>query len=70
MLKDCTTVKAIQEQVILEQFLNIFPKDVCIFVKERKPKSSLEASMLADNQCWASYFLQVTSYILHIITCN
>ena len=22
-----------------------------------------------ENQCWASYFLKVTSYILHI-TCN
>ena len=45
-LKDCTTVEAIQDQVIL---LNTLPKDMCIFVKERKSKSSLEASMLADD---------------------
>ena len=48
-LKDCTTVEAIQDQVILEQLLNTLPKDMGIFVRERKPKSSLEASMLADD---------------------
>ena len=48
-LEDYTTVEAIQDQVILEQLLNTLPKDMCIFVKERKPKSSLEASMLADD---------------------
>ena len=42
-LKDCTTVEAIQDQVVLEQLLNVLPKDMCIFVKERKPKSSVEA---------------------------
>ena len=42
-LKDCTTVEAIQDQVILEQLLNTLPKDMGIFVRERKPKSSLEA---------------------------
>ena len=29
----------------------------------------LSASSLGDGQCWASYFVKVTSYILHI-TCN
>ena len=48
-LKDCTMVKAIQDQVILEQLLNTLPKDMGIFVRERKPKSSLEASMLGDD---------------------
>ena len=48
-LKDCTTVEAIQDQVILKQLLNTLPKDMFIFVKERKPKSTLEASMLADD---------------------
>ena len=48
-LEDYTTVEAIQDQLILEQLLNTLPKDMCIFVKERKPKSSLEASMLVDD---------------------
>ena len=47
-LKDFTTVEAIQDQVILEQLLNILPKDMGNYVRERKPKSSLEVSMLAD----------------------
>ena len=46
-LKDCTTVEAIQHQVILEQLLNTLPKDMGIFVIERKPKFNLEASVLA-----------------------
>ena len=49
MAKDCTTVEAIQDQVILEQLLNTLPKDMGIFVRERKPNSSLEASMLAGD---------------------
>ena len=47
-LKDCTTVEAIQDQVILEQLLNTLPKNMSISVRERKPNTSLEASMLAD----------------------
>ena len=43
-LKDCTTVEAIQDQV-----LNTLPKDMGIFVRDRKPKSSLKVSMLADD---------------------
>ena len=48
-LKDCTTVEAIQDQIILEQLLNTLLKDMNIFVRERKPKSILEASMPADD---------------------
>ena len=48
-LKDYTTVEAIQDQVILEQLLNTLPKDMGIFVRERKPKSGLDASMVADD---------------------
>ena len=47
-LKDCTTMKAIQDQII-EQLLNTLLKDMNIFVRERKPESILEASMLADD---------------------
>ena len=42
-------MEAIQDQVMLEQLLNTRPKDMGIFVRERKPKSSLEASMLATD---------------------
>ena len=48
-LKDYTTVETIQDHVILEQLLNTQPKDMGIFARERKPKSSLEASMLAND---------------------
>ena len=42
-------MEAIQDQVILGQLLNTLPKDMGIFVREGKPKSNLEASMLADD---------------------
>ena len=48
MAKDCITVEIIQDQISLEQLLNTLPKDIGIFVRERKPKFSLEASTLAD----------------------
>ena len=53
-------MEAIQDQVILEQFLNILPKNMCIFIKERKPKSSVEASILADD------FVQARKSILPV----
>jgi len=53
-------MEAIQDQVILEQFLNTLPKDMCIFIKERKPKSSVEASVLADD------FVQARKSILPV----
>ena len=43
------TVEELKDLVILEQLLAILPEDVRIWVKERKPKSSIEAGQLADD---------------------
>ena len=43
------TVEELKDLVILEQLLDILPEDVRIWVKERKPKSSMEAGQLADD---------------------
>ena len=37
------------DQVILEQLLNTLPQEVRVWVRERKPKTSEEASQLADD---------------------
>ena len=44
----CWSTKELKDLVVLEQLLNILPEDVHIWVKERRPKSSLEAGQLAD----------------------
>ena len=48
-LKDCTTATAVIDQVILEQLLNTLPQEVRVWVRERKPKTSAEASQLVDD---------------------
>ena len=45
----CQSIEEQKDLVVLEQLLNILPEDVRIWVKERKPKSSLEAGQLADD---------------------
>ena len=34
---------------MLEQLVSTLPENVCIWVKERKPKTSIEAGQLADD---------------------
>lgn len=48
-LKDCTSVEEVKDQIVLEQLINTLPADIQVWVKERKPKSSEEASQLADD---------------------
>ena len=48
-LKGVTTVKQIKDAVILEQFLNGLSPTIRVWIKERKPKSSLEAGQLAND---------------------
>ena len=48
-LKDVTTVDQIKDAVVLEQFLNCLSPTIRIWIKERKPKSVLEAGQLADD---------------------
>ena len=48
-MKSCTTRDELKDLVILEQLLTMLPEDVRLFVRERKPKTSVEASKLADD---------------------
>ena len=48
-LKSCKTPEEIRDKIILEQFLNILPEEVRIFVKERKPESAGKAGKLVDD---------------------
>ena len=48
-MKICTSIDEFSDQVVLEQLLNMLPEDACIFVKEKKPKTSMEAARLADD---------------------
>ena len=46
-MKTCTSIEELRDLVVLEQ--NTLPEDGCIFVKERKPKTSMEAGRLAGD---------------------
>ena len=48
-LKTYQTRAELLDQVVLEQFLKSLPDEVRVFVKERKPTSSEQASKLADD---------------------
>ena len=48
-MKTCTSIEELRDLVVLEQLLNKLPEDARFFVKERKPKTSMEAGRLADN---------------------
>ena len=47
--KDCNTIEDIREAVVVEQFINILPDNMRIWIKERKPTTSLEAGKLAND---------------------
>ena len=49
LLKDCGTVEAMFETVVLEQLLNTLPGDIRVWVRERKPTTSAEAGQLAED---------------------
>ena len=48
-MQGCTSIAEVTDVVVLEQVTNTLPGDVRVFVKERKPKTSLEAAELADD---------------------
>ena len=48
-MKTCTSIEELRDLVVLEQLLNTLPEDARIFVKERKPRTSMEAGRLADD---------------------
>ena len=47
-MRECHTVEEMDEVIRLEQFLNAVPRDVRVWVSEKKPKTCLQAGELAD----------------------
>ena len=45
----CSTIEEIKDKQILEQLLETLPPAVKMFIKERKPATSQEAVLLADD---------------------
>ena len=48
-LKDCGTVEAILEAVVLEQLLETLPAEIRVWVRERKPTTSAQAGQMAED---------------------
>ena len=48
-MQGCKSVADVTDLVVLEQLVSTLPVDVRVFVKERKPKTSLEAAEIADD---------------------
>ena len=47
-LVKCETMEEIKELIVVEQFLETLPQHLRIWLKEKKPKSAVEAGTLAD----------------------
>ena len=47
--KDCSSMQQIREIMVIEQLLDTLPEEICVWVKERKPKTSMAAGELADD---------------------
>ena len=48
-MQKCKTMEEVRDLVVLEQLVNALPEEIRVWVKERKPKTSEEASELADD---------------------
>ena len=48
-LHNCKNKGTLKDTLILEQFINMLPAEVRIFVRERQPKNSTEAAKIADD---------------------
>jgi len=48
-LKDCRDKEAVVDVVVKEQFVEVLPEEVRVWVKERKPRTTQEAGRLAEN---------------------
>ncbi len=49
MEQGCTNVEEVKDVIMKEQLLNSLPEHIRIWVREKKPKTSLEAGQLADD---------------------
>ena len=52
-MQECESIETLRDLVILEQLITALPEKVRIWVKERKPKTSVEAGQLADDYAQA-----------------
>ena len=48
-LKDCGNRAAVEDTVVKEQFIEVLPEEVRVWVKERKPRTTQEAGRLAED---------------------
>ena len=48
-LNDCANRQAVVDALVKEQFVEVLPEDVKVWVKERKPGTSEEARRLAED---------------------
>ena len=48
-LKDCETVEAVVDTIVLEQLLTTLPDEMRIWVSERNPTLSAQAGRLAED---------------------
>ena len=48
-LNGCTTVKAVMEKIVVEQLIDTMPRDLKIWIRDRKPASGVDAGKLADD---------------------
>ena len=47
-MKDCRDRPAVVDAVVKEQFVEVLPEEVEVWVKERKPRTTQEAGRLAE----------------------
>ena len=57
-MKGCSTAEEVVDVIVREQLMNTLAPDVRVWMRERKPKSSEEASELADDYMQARKNLQ------------
>ena len=48
-LKDCGNRAAVVDVIVKEQFIEVLPEEVRVWVKERKPSTIQEAGRLAED---------------------
>ena len=48
-VKDCGNRVAVLDAVVTEQFIEVLPEEVRVWVKERKPRTTQEAGRLAED---------------------
>ena len=47
-MRDCTSLEEVFDMLVMEQLINMISSDLRVWIRERRPKSTLEAGELAD----------------------